>query len=177
MVQVAAAAGATVVGLDVDPPKLAMLEGELGVDAIDASDLGQARLPAAWRDGADVIVDFVGSAATLGWALEHLSPGGRLVLLTTFRDAATRVEPRRMVLGQTSILGSRYASRAEVLDAAGLVSSGAVRPVIGARSGLEEAADLLARIDRNEVIGRGAVLIRRGPSGRAAGTACGPGNA
>jgi D-arabinose 1-dehydrogenase-like Zn-dependent alcohol dehydrogenase len=159
MVQVAALAGAAVAGLDVDPRKLAMLEGELGVTAADASDLGRARLPAAWRGGADVIVDLVGSPETAAWALAHLDAGGRLVMLTTFRGVTAQVEPRGLVLREASVLGSRYASRAEVLDAAGLVRGGAVRPVIGARTDLEGAASLLAGIERNEIPGRGAVVI------------------
>jgi D-arabinose 1-dehydrogenase-like Zn-dependent alcohol dehydrogenase len=159
LVQVAAAAGAAVVGLDIEPEKLAMLESQLGVPAADASDLGRARLPAAWRDRADVIVDLVGSPPTGGWAVDHLDAGGRLVLLTTFRGIAAPVEPRRLVMGQLSILGSRYASRAELLDAAGLVHSGAVRPVIGARSDLAGAASLLGRIDSNQIQGRAAVLM------------------
>src|SRR5579875_180719 len=169
MVQVAAVAGAAVLGLDVDPRKLAVLERDLGVAAADASDLGRARLPAAWRGGADVIVDLVDSPETAAWGLAHLDAGGRLVLLTTFRGIAARVEPRDMVLRQASVLGSRYASRAEILDAADLVRRGAVRPVIGARTGLAGAAALLGRIDSNDVPGRGVVIARAATGGPADG--------
>lgn len=162
MVQVLAVHGAEVAGLDLAGHKLAFLRDELGVHAIDATNPGRARLPGAWRDSADVIVDLVGSASTVPWALAHLAAGGRLVLLTTFPRVRAPVCPRDLVLRQASLLGSRYASRAEVLAAAGLVASQRVRPVIGARADLDGAAGLLDRIEGNEVVGRGAVVLTGG---------------
>lgn len=159
MVQVAAAHGATVAGLDVDPAKLAFLADELKVAAIDAARLEAAALPAAWGGTADVVVDFVGSPSSAGWALDHLDAGGRLVVLTTFPGVAAAVAPRQLVFGQLSVLGSRYASRAELEAAADLVVSGRVRPVIGERTGLDGAPRLLERLGRNEVLGRGAIVI------------------
>lgn len=159
MVQVAAAHGAAVAGLDVDPAKLAYLADELGVVAVDAAPLDRAALPAAWGGTADVVVDLVGAADTIGWSLDHLDAGGRLVVLTTFPGVAAPVAPRQLVFGQLSVLGSRYASRAELAAAAALVAEGRVRPVIGARSDLAGAPALLDRLGRNDVLGRGAVVI------------------
>lgn len=161
MVQVAAAHGAAVAGLDVDPGKLAFLADELGVAAVDASDLAAAALPGAWGGAADVVVDFVGTAATVVWAIEHLDAGGRLVVLTTFPGVAASVAPRDLVFGQLSLLGSRYASRSELFAAADMVADGRVRPVIGERTDLAGAPALLGRLARNEVLGRGAVVVGR----------------
>lgn len=166
MVQVAAAHGASVAGLDVDPAKLAYLADELGITAVDASRLDAAALPAAWGGTADVVVDFVGAPSTVGWALDHLDAAGRLVVLTTFPGVAAAVAPRQLVFGQLSVLGSRYASRAELGQAADLVASGRVRPVIGERTDLAGAPALLERLGRNDVLGRGAVVVA--PNGTAA---------
>ncbi len=159
MVQVAAVHGASVAGLEVDPQKLAFLADELGVPAVDAHRIERAALPAAWGGMADVVVDFVGAAATVGWSLDHLDAGGRLVVVTTFPGVAAPMVPRQLVLGQLSVLGSRYASRAELVAAAALVADGRVRPVIGERADLDGAPALLARLARSAVVGRGVVTV------------------
>ncbi len=159
MVQVAKVYGAEVVGLEVDPQKLAFLADELKVAALDASRLGRATLPVHWGGAADVVVDLVGTARTLRWSLDHLDAAGRLVLLTTFPGVTAAVAPRQLVFGQLSVLGSRYASRVELARAADLVIDGRVRPVIGERSDLEGAPALLERLGRSQVLGRGAVVV------------------
>ena len=40
-----------------------------------------------------------------------------------------------MVFGEFEIIGSRYASRRQVAEAAELVASGAVEPIVGTTSG------------------------------------------
>lgn len=165
MVQVAAARGAAVAGLDVDPGKLAFLADELGVAAVDATRLRSAALPARWGGQADVVVDLVGTADTVGWSLDHLDAGGRVVLLTTFPEVVATIAPRQLVFGQLSVLGLRYASRVDLGRAADLVAEGRVRPVVGERSDLAGAPVLLERLGRNQVLGRGAVVV--GPAGTA----------
>jgi D-arabinose 1-dehydrogenase-like Zn-dependent alcohol dehydrogenase len=118
MVQVARMYGARVAGLEVGQEKLAALESVLGVDGVDSSDFAAVRLPDGWSGKADVVVDLLGSAASLEWSLGALDKGGRLVLLTTFREITVPVSPRAMVLGQGTILGSRYATRHDLLVAA-----------------------------------------------------------
>jgi len=162
MVQVAAAHGASVAGMEVDPAKLAYLADELGISAVDAADLTRTALPAAWGGTADVVVDFVGTPSTVGWALDHLDSAGRLVVVTTFPGVSASVTPRQLTFGQLSVLGSRYASRSELFDAADMVADGRVRPVIGERSDLEGAPALLGHLGRNEVMGRGAVVVAAG---------------
>jgi D-arabinose 1-dehydrogenase-like Zn-dependent alcohol dehydrogenase len=160
MVQVARLAGASVVGLDVVPAKLSALEDRLGIPALDASDLERVRLPGRWREGADVVVDLVGSPATLAWATRQLAPGGRLALLTTFPGITGSFAPRDLVLRQLAVVGSRHASRAELHAAARLLADGLVDPVVGATGGLPEAGDLLERVVSGAVLGRAAVVVR-----------------
>jgi len=67
------------------------------------------------------------------------------------------------VLRQASIVGSRYASRGEILLAADLVDRGIVRPVVGARTDLLGAVGLLEQLERGDVVGRGAVVMGARP--------------
>jgi propanol-preferring alcohol dehydrogenase len=157
MAQVARLQGAEVAGLDVSDEKLAFLEHELGIPAVDSSDFDTVALPGAFGDRADVIVDFVGTDASSGWAVSRLAPNGRLVLVNTFRDRAFSLDPRLLVESQTRVLGSRYASRREIGEAAELVASGRVRPVIGRRVGLDEVESVHEDLRRGTLLGRGAL--------------------
>ncbi|MBO0826246.1 MAG: alcohol dehydrogenase catalytic domain-containing protein [Streptosporangiales bacterium] len=158
MAQVAALHGATVLGLDVDRRKLDFLADELGVDVADSSDFSSVRLPVAWS-GADVVVDFLGSAKSLRWSLDALGVGGRLVVLTTFKDVDVAVSPRQLVTRHQTIAGSRYCGKAEFMRAADLVARGDVRAVIGAQVGLDGITALHDRLAAGEVMGRGALAL------------------
>lgn len=158
MVQVARLRGAHVVGLDAVDDKLAYLADELGVAAIDSCNFDDVRLPAGWHGEADVVVDLLGTPASLGWALQALAPNGRLVVLTTFRDIDLPVSPRELVLRQAMLLGSRYAARHELLLAARLVASADVRPVIGRRLTIDEVDEAHRDLRAGSLLGRGALI-------------------
>ena len=159
MVQVARERGAEVAALDAAPAKLGWLRDELGVPAIDSSDFAAASLPASWRRGADAVVDLVGNEASASWALGSLAPGGRLVALTTFRETTFAVGSRALVLAEASILGSRYASRHELIRAGRLVAEGRVRPVVGARATLDDVDEIHGALRSGELLGRGALVF------------------
>jgi len=159
MVQVAQLHGADVAGLDVVAAKLAFLERELGVAAVDSSEFASVDLPAAWNGHADVVVDFVGTAASGGWALGTLGPNGRLVLVTTFPGRTLPVDPRALVHAQASVIGSRYASRSEIALAAAHVAEGRVRPVISRRVGFDEVESVHDDLVRGTLVGRGALVL------------------
>lgn len=159
MVQVARLHGAEVAGLDVVVRKLVFLERELGIAAVDSADFGAISLPRGFDGRVDVVVDFVGSAASSGWALDRLAANGRLVLLNTFRDRSLTLDPRRLVEAQLRVLGSRYASRGELAVAADHLAAGRVRPVIGERVGLEGVEAVHEALRRGELLGRGALVL------------------
>jgi D-arabinose 1-dehydrogenase-like Zn-dependent alcohol dehydrogenase len=157
LVQVARLRGAEVAGLDVVAEKLAFLEQELGAHAVDSSDFARISLPPRFGGRADVVVDFIGSEASSGWALDRLAPNGRLVLVNTFRDRKLELDPRVLVESQARVLGSRYASRAEIAEAAELLASGRVLPVIGRRVGLDGVQSVHEDLRRGTLLGRGAL--------------------
>jgi D-arabinose 1-dehydrogenase-like Zn-dependent alcohol dehydrogenase len=158
MVQIARLRGADVVGLDAVEDKLAYLADELGVAAVDSSTFDDVRLSAGWHGEADVVIDLLGTRASLGWALGALAPGGRLAVLTTFRDVELPVSPRELVLRGAALLGSRYAARHELLLAARLVASGDVRPVIGRRLTIDDIEAAHRDLREGRLLGRGALI-------------------
>ncbi|UOZ03433.1 alcohol dehydrogenase catalytic domain-containing protein [Amycolatopsis sp. WQ 127309] len=158
MVQVARAYGADVVGLDIVASKLAFLEQELEVPAIDSSDFSTTRLPASWHGRADVVIDLYGRAPAQRWAIDNLDRNGSLVCLTTFRDEEFSVSSRELVQLQRSVIGSRYNSRYEQGLAAALVDCGQVRPIVSETVGPAEVVATHERIRAGKVIGRAALV-------------------
>jgi propanol-preferring alcohol dehydrogenase len=155
MVQVARLTGASVCGLEAGDAKLAYVERELGVAAVDSTDFGAVGLP--WNRP-DVVVDLLGTEDSLAWSVGALAPGGRLVLLTTFPGRSTELSPREAVLRELTVVGSRYAGRAEVAFAAELVAAGRVRPVVTQRSRSDGVEALHDALRRGELVGRGALV-------------------
>ncbi|MGI9647314.1 MAG: zinc-binding dehydrogenase, partial [Acidimicrobiia bacterium] len=144
-------------GLDIDDEKLAMVS-ELGgrpVRSDDFSSVDPASLFEAGRP--TVVVDLVGTGDSLAWSSGALASGGRMVVLTTFRNSSLQVDPRDLVFRETSLVGSRYANRSEVAVAGGLVASGAVRPIIGQVAGPGDVNDLHDRLLAGTMLGRGAL--------------------
>lgn len=102
LIQVAALHGARVAGLDRTDEKLTLVE-RLGARPVASGDIDAVdhRL---WPDGGpSVVVDLVGSTSTLAWSARALVPGGRLVVLTTFRDRRLSLDPRELVFREIAV--------------------------------------------------------------------------
>ena len=164
MVQVAQLHGAEVAGLDAVDAKLRHIEHQLGAHAVDSSDFATARLPDRWDGGADVVVDLVGTPASLAWSAEHIAVEGRLVLVTTFPGVEVSVSPRQLTLRQASLVGSRYASRAELALAAQLVATGRIDPVVSCAVGIGEVEHAHDALRDGTLLGR-AALVWNGDGG------------
>jgi D-arabinose 1-dehydrogenase-like Zn-dependent alcohol dehydrogenase len=161
MVQVARHYGAAVAGFDIADDKLAEIE-RLGASAVRSDDLGVVDPTRVFVDGAPtVVIDLIGTTATQRWAIDGLATGGRLVALTTFRDRAFEVESRELVFRELAVIGSRYANRSELITAAELVASGAVKPIISEVRGPAEVLDIHENLQAGTLIGRGALDWRQ----------------
>lgn len=160
MLQMARVFGGDVVAVDVDDGKLERCRalGTAHTVNFSAAD-AEARVRDAVGDGATVVIDLVGSEATLAWAFRLLGPGGRMILLTTFPGVGLRLEPRRMVMGEMTVSGSRYCGRAEAMAAARLVADGRIVPVVSTVRPLAEVGVLHAMLREGTLLGRGAVAF------------------
>jgi propanol-preferring alcohol dehydrogenase len=158
MVQMARLFGATVIAVDVGAAKLAATHEAGATAAIDftAPDAREA-LRAAAPAGVTVAVDLVGKTETLAFALDALDRRGRLVMLTTFPGVMLNVPPRLLVRDEVAVMGSRYASRWEVSEAAALVAARRIRPVVSEVVPLERVGELHAKLRKGSLLGRGAV--------------------
>jgi D-arabinose 1-dehydrogenase-like Zn-dependent alcohol dehydrogenase len=163
MVQMACLFGASVVGLEAVKAKLGQIES-VGARPVWSPSFAELDPTALWNGRRpSVVIDLVGTTQSLAWSLDALSPGGRLVVLTTFRDVSFVVDPRALVLREAQVLGSRYASRAEVLDAVQLVENDSIQPVVSRVVPPEDVAAVHCELTTGSLVGRGAIQWSSAP--------------
>lgn len=135
--QLAAARNADVLSIDVTDDRLAYIDAlatDLGIDdSVTAVD-GRGDLTTTLRDATDrgtgptVVIDAVGDIETLEATWEVLAMGGRVVGLTTHHDRRFSPPLKEFVAKDAELLGSRYATRDDVVRAAKLLADGTVSP-------------------------------------------------
>ncbi|WP_089868198.1 alcohol dehydrogenase catalytic domain-containing protein [Halogranum rubrum] len=152
--QLAARRGARVLAADVDEDRLAHVdaatpESVTPVDARDDDFTGTLR-ELSEGAGPSVVVDTVGDLDTLSDAWEALAMGGQVVSLTTHHDRTFDPPMKEFVVKEASFLGSRYATKDEVVRAARLLADGRISPVVTDRVSLDEVPALHERIRRGD---------------------------
>jgi D-arabinose 1-dehydrogenase-like Zn-dependent alcohol dehydrogenase len=61
--------------------------------------------------------------------------------------------------GELEVMGSRYATRQEVIDALDLVARGELRSIVTEKVPLAQAEAIHQRLDRGLITGRAALMI------------------
>ena len=160
-VQIAKAFGARVVAVDIDDAKLAHAR-ELGADhAVNGlkEDFAEVVQEVTGGEGADAVLEFVGTEQTLPKSFASLARTGVLVVVGFQPGTAFVSDPTRFVNDEITVTGSRYVNRAELAEAADWVGSGRVKPVVSKTYPLAEVEQALADLSENKVVGRAPVLI------------------
>ncbi|MDH3316285.1 MAG: zinc-binding dehydrogenase [Betaproteobacteria bacterium] len=153
-------ARARVIAVDVARDKFEACR-KAGADTVvdaSSSDPAEALMDLTHGQGVDVAIDYVSTTATLEAGARALGRHGRLVTLGG-AGQGFRVSALEMLLKEQDLLGSRYVSRVEVLEALDLVARGEVWPMVTDIRPLEEAEAVHARVERGEVTGRAALLV------------------
>lgn len=158
LTQLAAARGARVLAADVQSDRLAHVEAVTGssVTTVDASrDDVTERLRSATPhgDGPTVVVDTVGDIGTLENAWNALAMGGQVVSLTTHHERSFAPPLKDFVVKEASLLGSRYATKQQVVRAARLLADGRVDPVVTDEVGLDAVPSVHAGIRDGDTYG------------------------
>ena len=122
-------------------------------DAVEA-------LKDATGGGVDVAIDFVSSKETLETGVKALGRGGRMVTLGgsghVFEAHAHQMLEKELVL-----MGSRYATKQEVIESLELCGRGDVWPLVTETADMAGADALHERVEAGLVTGRAAIMIRR----------------
>ena len=108
--------------------------------------------------GVDVVIDYVSTTATQEAGMKALGQRGRLVVLGGAAQPFT-APARDMLTREQAILGSRYVTRAEILDACNLVARGKVWPLVTVVKPLQEAEAVHDLVERGQVTGRAVLRV------------------
>lgn len=129
-------------------------------EVVDASseDVVEALMELTGGAGLDVAIDYVSTRGTLEQAAKSLGKHGRLVTLGGAGQEFT-ANSKTMLYHEQSLLGSRYVSRAQVMESLDLCASRAVWPIVTDIQPMEKAEEVHERVEKGEVIGRAALLI------------------
>ncbi len=153
VVQVAVAAGADVVALDLNEAKLEVAR-KLGARA--TLNPGQVEDPAKeirrlWGDGADVALEVVGHPTTIALGFAALRRGGRLCLVG-YSSAPAVLPAHRVMFLEYSVIGSLGCRPSDYPRVVELVRSGRLQlgPVVTAHVPLGEIASAADRLRRGE---------------------------
>jgi propanol-preferring alcohol dehydrogenase len=157
-------ARARVIAVDIVAAKLDACRRAGADEVLDASggSVAEALIDLTNGEGVDVAIDYVSTSATLEAGAKTLGRCGRLVTLGGAGQPFW-VSAADMLLKEQELLGSRYVTRAEVLDTLELVARGEVWPLVSEIRPLAEAEALHGRLERNEIIGRAALVVDQGP--------------
>jgi NADPH:quinone reductase len=129
-----------------------------------------------WKDevvglsggGVDMVLDPVGGERFLD-SLRSLREGGRLVVVGFTGGSIPEVRVNRLLLKNTEVIGAGWGAyvmgkpdmNREIGAAVNeLIEAGVVRPVIGQRFGLEDAAQALHTLDERRAVGKVVLDVR-----------------
>ena len=157
MVEMATLFGGRVAGLEAGEDKFDAIRRMGGAPVVSRSFDAVDLKPAFGDASPTVVIDLLGTRASLAWGMNVLALGGRLVVLTTFRGVDVVMSPRDLVLRELTILGSRYASKAELAESADLVAAGKIHPVVSQVVPPKDIENVHRALQDGTLIGRGAV--------------------
>jgi putative PIG3 family NAD(P)H quinone oxidoreductase len=165
--QLARAAGATVIGTSRTPAKLERARG-LGLDhgivvQGEAPRFAERVRELTGGQGTPLVLEFVGGPY-LAEDLAALAAGGRVVVIGTMAGAKAQLELGALMRARASVIGTVLrprpleekvaASRAFGRDVLPLVAAGKVRPVVDAVLPLEAAREAHERMEKNDTFGK-----------------------
>ncbi len=153
--QIAQAAGATSVGLDISARALeAALD--LGLTAVRADDpeAEEQVLHHLGGKGADVVIDIVGHEPTIAQAYRLVRPAGRIVAVGYSMTSNFVLNSARMVLSEIELVGSRYVTLDELDRAIQLVADGRVTTVVDRVLPLNRVNEAIEVLEAGDVAGR-----------------------
>jgi D-arabinose 1-dehydrogenase-like Zn-dependent alcohol dehydrogenase len=143
-----------IVGVDIDPAKLAAAQSAGASATIDSRDSGAAsKLKEITRGALYGAVDFVGSSETAHLALGALRKGGKLILVGLF-GGEIPLSIAGTILRAITVQGSHLGSVDELKRVVTLAREGKIKPIPIRKRPLAEVSRTLDELKTGQIIGR-----------------------
>ncbi len=158
-VQIARMAGAQVLATSRRGERLMLAQqyGAVPVDT-DRQSLETAIAEFTGGEGADLVVDNIGTRASVRQGLAALRPGGKF-LVVAYLDETFEIPSIPLFKTEQQIIGCRGSTKQDLMDVVRLVQGGHLTPVVGASYPLEQIQEAAARLESGRLVGR-IVLTR-----------------
>lgn len=160
VIQIAKHAGARVFGVARRSQRVE-IGTKFGADAVinsSTQDVGKAVSDLTKGNGADIVIDNVGSKETLLQALAAVHRGGRVVMVGETDDTIP-LSTFKLCVNELDILGSRSGGRQDTVEAIDLVASGTVTPLASDSFSLERINEAFEAIRQGKVLGRAVIIF------------------
>jgi 2-desacetyl-2-hydroxyethyl bacteriochlorophyllide A dehydrogenase len=158
-VQIARLAGADVIATSRRAQRLRIAEEHGAIPVNTASESPKRVVDELTRgEGLDVVVDNIGTRASVREGLGLLRPGGKL-LAVAYVDEAYEVPSIPLFKTEQQVIGCRGSSKQDLVEVVRLVGSGRLKPIIGAHYPLEDIDAAVERLEGGDLVGR-LVLTR-----------------
>ncbi|MFC1491551.1 alcohol dehydrogenase catalytic domain-containing protein [Nitrospinota bacterium] len=163
MVMMARRAGARVIAVDIVPGKLGKCRDVGAHETVDASqgNVTEALMDLTQGKGVEVVIDFACRSSSLETGIRALARGGRFLSMAGTTSPSFLFDPREMLRDEKQIMGSRYATRQEVIDSLELVARGEIWPLVTETYSLEEVERVHERLEKGVITGRAAIVMER----------------
>jgi propanol-preferring alcohol dehydrogenase len=159
--QIARLAGASVIAIDVSEARLDLARA-LGADAVVDARGGpfhEAVRRLTGGQGADVVIELVGSAATLPSSYQSVRRAGRLVFIGYSPQVPLAVMPHELVRHEIEIVGSRANTVQELEETMDLVAQGRIRPIVDRVMPLADVEHAFDALRHGRPLGRNVLAI------------------
>lgn len=154
-IEIAKLAGATVYVVGSNAEKLAQAK-QLGADFLidrSAEDWSKAIFKLTEKRGVDVVVDNVGKDTIFG-SIRSVRKGGKILIVGNTSGPIAEIDLRYIFSKHISIIGSTMAPHSDFVAAMNQVVSGKLKPIIGVRFPLEQAAEAQRTLESGQVYGK-----------------------
>jgi 2-desacetyl-2-hydroxyethyl bacteriochlorophyllide A dehydrogenase len=158
-VQIANLWGARVLATSRRQKRLTLVEkyGATGVNPTSQS-LEEAVAEFTSGEGADLVVDSIGTRGSVRQGLGLLRPGGKFLALA-YLDDTFEIPSVPLFKMEQQIIGCRGSTKQDLIDVVRLVRLGQLTPVVGACYSLEQIREAAANLESGDLAGR-IVLTR-----------------
>ncbi|MBW1666682.1 MAG: alcohol dehydrogenase catalytic domain-containing protein [Deltaproteobacteria bacterium] len=158
-VQIAKLSGARVIVVDIEENALDLAKKYGADETLKPEKAEQALHDLTQGAGVDAVIEIVGAPETLKWSFPSLKSGGRLIIVGYAPGRPFPLDTMAMHYHEYEIKGSRFVTKAELLDLIKLVERGEIEPVVTKTYPFAQANDALDALRNKTTPGRIALTL------------------